>query len=75
MERESVEEVVLQRFVGGISTAQMLERLASIESWVPRVVDPVDGVLPGDSRADLEVLCEDGLLSEDEVDQVLDAHE
>lgn len=75
MERESVEEVVLQRFVGVISTAQMLERLASIESWVPRVVDPIDGVLPGDSQSDLEELCEDGLLSEDEVDQVLDAHE
>ncbi|QAY64715.1 hypothetical protein ET495_03020 [Xylanimonas allomyrinae] len=75
MPRESVEEVVLQRFVGGISTVQMLERLASIESWVPRVVDPVDGVLPGDSQADLEELCEDGLISEDEVNQVLDEHE
>ena len=75
MERESVEEVVLQRFVGSISTSQMLERLASIKSWVPRVVHPVDGVLPGDSHADLDELCEDGLLSEDEVDQVLDAHE
>ncbi len=75
IDRESVEEVVLQRFVGQISTAQMLERLASIESWVPRVVDPVDGVLPGDSWADLDELCEDGLISEDEVDQVLDDRE
>lgn len=75
MERESVEEVVLQRFVGDISTAQMLERLASIESWVPRVVDPVDGVLPGDSQADLDEMCEDGLISEDEVDQVLGTRE
>ncbi|GAB2466485.1 DUF1974 domain-containing protein [Xylanimonas ulmi] len=53
----------------------MLDRLALIESWVPCVVDPVDGVLPGDSQADLEELCEDGLISEDEVDQVLDARE
>lgn len=75
IEHESVEEIVLQRFVGQTSTAQMLDRLTSHSSWVPRVIDPVDGVLPGDSRADLEELCEDGLISESEVDRVLDAHE
>ena len=32
-------------------------------------------VLPGDSAADLNELCEFGLISEDEMDQVLDAHE
>lgn len=75
MEHESIEEIVLQRFVGQLSSEQMLEKLAGLGRWIPRVVDPVDGVLGEDSPAELERLLDDGFLSEDEVDRVLDAHE
>ncbi len=75
IERESVEEIVLQRFVGRITSEEMVSKLVGSEAWVPRVVDPVDGVLPGDSRAELEDMLADGLVTEDEVDRVLDARE
>lgn len=74
MEHESIEEIVLQRFIGDLSSEQMLEKLAQFGRWVPRIVDPVDGVLAEDSQAELERLHEDGFLSEDELDQALDAH-
>lgn len=74
MDHESIEEIVLQRFVGDLNSELMLEKLAQFEHWVPRIVDPVDGVLAEDSQADLERLREDGFLSEDELDQALDAH-
>lgn len=73
--QELIEEIALQRFVGHISTEVMLERLRGYENWRPRVVDPVDGVIGEDSRAELEALLDDGLLAEEEVDLVLDAHE
>ena len=41
---------------------------------MPRIVDPVDGVLAEDTQAELERLHEDGFLSEGELDQALDAH-
>jgi len=75
IERESVEEIVLQRFAGQIASEQMIGKLVGSDAWVPRVVDPVDGVLPGDSQSELEDLLADGLISEDEVDRVLDARE
>ncbi|WP_448072457.1 hypothetical protein [Georgenia yuyongxinii] len=75
MEHESIEEVGLQRFVGQLTADQMLERLIGLDHWVPRVVDPVDGVLAQDSQEALEKLLEDGFISEDEVGQVLDAHD
>lgn len=74
MEHESIEEIVLQRFIGDLNSERMLEKLAQFEHWVPRIVDPVDGVLAEDSQAELERLHEDGFLSEDELDQALDAH-
>ena len=72
---ESIEEIVLLRFVGQIDSREMLRRLTSYEHWVPRVVDPVDGVLAEDSEAELDTLLEDGFLAEDEVDQIVAAHE
>ncbi|MCL2424580.1 MAG: hypothetical protein FWD11_11935 [Micrococcales bacterium] len=72
-EHESVEEIVLRRFTGQLTTQQMLTMLAGYERWVPRVVHPVDGVLPGDTQEQLEDLLDDGFLTEDELDQVLDA--
>jgi len=72
---ESVEEVVLERYAGKISTDQMFPRLRGIEAWVRRVVDPVDGVLPGSSEEDVEALLEGGFLTEAEADAILDAHE
>ena len=71
---ESIEEIALLRFVGQINTTELLERLRSFDHWVPRVVDPSDGVLAEDSEADLDALLEDGFLSADEVDQVITAH-
>lgn len=73
--RESVEEIVLQRFIGQITSEEMVSKLVASGAWVPRVVDPVDGVLPGDSQAELEDMLADGLVTEDEVDRVLDARE
>jgi DNA-binding Lrp family transcriptional regulator len=70
---ESVEEIVLERFAGRASTEQMLQRLRMVESWVPRAVDPVDGVLPGSSEEDVEALLDGGFLTESEADQILDA--
>lgn len=72
---ESVEEIVLERYAGKISTDRMFPRLRGIEAWVPRVVDPVDGVLPGSSEEDVEALLEGGFLTEAEADVILDAHE
>lgn len=71
---ESVEEIVLERHVGKISTEQMLARLRATEAWVPRRVDPVDGVLPGSSEEEVEALLDSGFLTESEVDQILDVH-
>lgn len=71
---ESIEEIALLRFVGQIDATELLERLRSFDHWVPRVVDPIDGVLAEDSEADLDALLEDGFLSADEVDQVIAAH-
>jgi len=71
---ESIEEIVLSRFVGVIDTPTMMERLAGYRRWVPRVIDPVDGILPGDSQAEVEALVDDGFLSDDEADAILDAH-
>lgn len=73
--QETLEEIALHRLVGQISTNEMVERLRSYDRWVPRVIDPVDGVLGEDSQAELEELLDDGLLSEAEVDLVLDAHQ
>lgn len=75
VESESLEEIVLQRLVGDLSTEEMLARLAGFERWVPRVIDPVDGVLGEDSQSELEALWEDSLISEEELDHVLDTHE
>ena len=72
---ESVEEIVLERHVGKCSTEEMLRRLREMKGWLPRIVDPVDGVLPGSSEEDVEVLLEGGFLTEAEVDLILDAHE
>ena len=72
---ESVEEIVLERYVGKISTDQMFRHLRAVETWVPRIVDSVDGVLPGSSEEDVEALLEGGFLTEAEVDRILDAHE
>ncbi|MGW2093024.1 winged helix-turn-helix transcriptional regulator [Promicromonospora sukumoe] len=72
---ESVEEIVLERYAGRISTEQMLQQLRRVESWVPRTVDPVDGVLPGSSEEDIEALLDGGFLTGSEVDQILDARE
>ena len=72
---ESIEEVALLRFVGQIDTPEMLRRLTSYEHWVPRVTDPIDGVLAEDSEAELDALLEGGFLTETEVDQILAAHE
>ncbi len=74
MDHESIEEIVLQRFIGDLNSERMLEKLAQVEHWVPRIVDPVDGVLAEDTQAELERLHEDGFLSEGELDQALDAH-
>lgn len=74
MAHESIEEIVLQRFVGRLSTEAMLERLERYEFWLPRVVDPVDGVLGDDSQAELEEMLDDDFLTDAEVDQVLDLH-
>ncbi|WP_020017141.1 winged helix-turn-helix domain-containing protein [Promicromonospora sukumoe] len=71
----SVEEVVLQRYAGRISTDEMFRALGAAVVWRPRVVDPVDGVLPGSSEEDVEALLDGGFLTEAEVDQILDAHE
>lgn len=71
----SVEEIVLERYVGQLSTEEMFERLAGLGAWVPREVDPIDGVLPGSSEEDVESLLVDGFLSEAETDRILDAHE
>lgn len=71
----SVEEIVLQRHIGQIDTVEMMRRLASFEQWVPRMVDPVDGVLPGGSEEELESLLDDGFLTEEELDQIVAAHE
>lgn len=75
VEHESLEEIVLRRLVGDLTSDAMLERLVTFERWVPRVVDPVDGVLAEDSRSELEALWEDSLISDEELDRVLDAHE
>lgn len=72
---ESVEEIVLQRYAGRIPTDEMFRNLGGAGVWVPRVVDPVDGVLPGSSEEDIEALLDGGFLTEAEVDQILDAHE
>lgn len=72
-QHESIEEIVLRRFVEDRPPDELVERLIRFEHWVPRVVDPVDGVLDGDSQGELEGLLEDGFLSEEEIDQVLDA--
>ena len=72
---ESVEEIVLERYAGRISTEQMLQQLRRVESWVPRTVDPVDGVLPGSSEEDIEALLDGGFLTGSEADQILDARE
>lgn len=72
-EHESLEEIVLRRFVEGGSSEEMVERLIGFEHWVPRVIDPVDGVLDGDSQQELEELLDDGFISEEEIDRVLDA--
>lgn len=74
-EKESVEEIVLRRFVEDGSSDAMVEQLVASENWVPRVVDPVDGVLSEDSQQELESLCEDGFLSEEEIDRILDARD
>ena len=72
-ERESLEEIVLRRFVEDSSPDEMIERLIHFENWVPRVIDPVDGLLDEDSQQELEELVEDGFISEEEIDRVLDA--
>lgn len=72
-EHESLEEIVLRRFVEDSSPDEMVERLIGFENWVPRVVDPVDGALGEDSQQELEGLLEDGFISEEEIDRVLDA--
>ena len=72
---ESVEEIVLERYAGKTSTEEMLQRLRVVENWVPRTVDPVDGVLPGSSEEDVEALLDGGFLTESEADQILDARE
>jgi DNA-binding Lrp family transcriptional regulator len=72
---ESVEEIVLERYAGKASTDQMFRRLREMRAWVPRVVDPVDGVLPGSSEEDVESLLEGGFLAEAEADLILDMHE
>ena len=72
---ESVEEIVLQRYAGSISTDEMFRRLRATDAWLSRTVDLVDGVLPGSSEEDIDVLLDGGLLTEAEVDQILDAHE
>ncbi|WP_454859979.1 sigma factor-like helix-turn-helix DNA-binding protein [Promicromonospora soli] len=72
---ESVEEIVLERYVGKTSTDQMFRRLREMGAWVPRTVDPVDGVLPGSSEEDVEALLEGGFLTEAEADLILDMHE
>ncbi|WP_253868462.1 hypothetical protein [Promicromonospora umidemergens] len=69
-----MEEIVLQRHVGLLIATEMFELLAALESWVPRVVDPVDGVLPGSSEEDVEALLADGFISEAEADRILDFH-
>lgn len=69
----SIEEIVLRRFLGEISSTDMLRALSIDVKWVPRVVDPIDGVLPGGSAEDLEDLVDQGYLSEAEVDHVLQA--
>lgn len=72
---ESLEEFVLQRHIGQIDTVEMMDRLVSFERWVPRVVDQVDGVLPGGSEEELESLLDDGFLTEEELDRIVAAHE
>ena len=71
---ESVDEIVLSRFVGDIDAAEMMRRLVVFPRWVARLVDPLDGVLPGDSEAELDALVADGFLSDDEADAVVAAH-
>lgn len=72
---ESIEEIVLQRFVGLISSGLMMTKLQQYQSWRPRVVDPVDGVLGEDSQAELDELLEAGFLTEAEADLVLAVHD
>ncbi len=72
---ETVEEIVLQRYAGRIATDEMFQLLGMPGVWLPRVVDPVDGVLPGSSEEDVEALLDGGFLAEAEADRILDAHE
>ncbi|MDR3106612.1 MAG: helix-turn-helix domain-containing protein [Bifidobacteriaceae bacterium] len=72
---ETIEEIVLARFVGDIDTGQMMRRLRGYPHWVLRVIDPADGLLPEDSRSEMDFLAMDGFLSDDEADSVVDAHE
>jgi hypothetical protein len=71
---ESLEEIVLSRFIGAIDDAEMMRQLATYPNWVPRVVDPVDGVLPEDSESELDTLVAEGFLTDDEADAVIGAH-
>jgi DNA-binding Lrp family transcriptional regulator len=72
---ESIEEIVLARFVGDIGSGQMMRRLRAYPHWIPRIIDLADGLLPEDSRSEVDFLVLDGFLSDDEADAVVDAHE
>lgn len=71
---QPVEEIVLERYAGTTSTEEMLQRLRELEVWVPRIVDPVDSVLPGSSEEVVSVLVEGGFLTEAEAALILAAH-
>ncbi|MDR1078629.1 MAG: helix-turn-helix domain-containing protein [Propionibacteriaceae bacterium] len=71
---ESIEEIVLARFVGGIDTDDMMRRLLTYPNWIPRIIDPADGLLPEDSQSEVDFLVVDGFMSDDEADAVIDAH-
>jgi predicted DNA-binding protein (UPF0251 family) len=72
---ESIEEIALSRFVGEIDTEEMMSQLGSFPQWVARVVDPLDGILPGDSESEVDALVADGFLSNDEANAIVAAHD
>jgi DNA-binding Lrp family transcriptional regulator len=71
---ESIDEIVLSRFVGEIDTGEMMRRLLSYSGWIPRVYDSLDGYLPEDSEEEMDFLVMDGFMSDEEADAILDAH-
>ncbi|MDR0433173.1 MAG: hypothetical protein LBH48_07725 [Bifidobacteriaceae bacterium] len=74
LDNETVEEIVLRRFVGELTDSEMLHQLQAFSRWIPSITDPIDGRLPEDSEAELEALVTEGFLSDGELTRVVAAH-